>query len=86
MCLLFAGAAMVKPDKARRVEEMLIHAAKSGALPGKVTEDHFIQMLGQVRRWFPFPKVYKVPCSHTFSLLLASRKNCVEGRFVGLRY
>ncbi|CAM9221282.1 unnamed protein product [Laminaria digitata] len=40
--------AMVKPDKARRVEEMLIHAAKSGALPGKVTEDHFIQMLGQV--------------------------------------
>ena len=40
---------MVKPDKARRVEDMLIHAAKSGALAGKVTEDHFIQMLGQVR-------------------------------------
>lgn len=51
---------MVKPDKARRVEEMLIHAAKSGALPGKVTEDHFIQMLGQVRRWSPFPKASNV--------------------------
>ena len=40
---------MVKPEKARRVEEMLIHAAKSGALGGKVTEDQFIQMLEQVR-------------------------------------
>lgn len=39
---------MVKPEKARRVEEMLIHAAKSGALRGKVTEDQFIQMLEQV--------------------------------------
>lgn len=40
---------MVKPEKARRVEEMLIHAAKSGALGGKVSEDQFIQMLEQVR-------------------------------------
>lgn len=40
---------MVKPDKARRVEEMLIHAATSGKLGGKVTEDQFIQMLEQVR-------------------------------------
>lgn len=31
------------------MEEMLIHAAKSGALGGKVTEDQFIQMLEQVR-------------------------------------
>lgn len=41
--------AMVKPEKAKRVEEMLMHAAKSGALGGKVTEDQFIQMLEQVR-------------------------------------
>lgn len=40
---------MVKPEKAKRVEEMLMHAAKSGALGGKVTEDQFIQMLEQVR-------------------------------------
>lgn len=40
---------MVKPDKARRVEEMLIHAATSGKLGGKVTEDQFIQMLEQVQ-------------------------------------
>lgn len=39
----------MKPEKARRVEDMLIHAATSGALAGKVTEDQFIQMLGQVR-------------------------------------
>lgn len=41
---------MVKPEKATRVEEMLMHAAKSGALGGKVTEDQFIQMLEQVRK------------------------------------
>lgn len=41
--------AMVKPEKARRVEEMLMHAAKSGALGGKVTEGQFVQMLEQVR-------------------------------------
>lgn len=41
--------AMVKPDKARRVEDMLIHAATSGKLGGKVTEGQFVQMLGQVR-------------------------------------
>lgn len=41
---------MVKPEKAKRVEEMLMHAAKSGALGGKVTEDQFIQMLEQVRK------------------------------------
>lgn len=41
---------MVKPEKARRVEEMLMHAAKSGALGGKVTEAQFIQMLEQVRQ------------------------------------
>lgn len=39
---------MVKPEKARRVEEMLIQAATSGALGGKVTETQFIQMLEQV--------------------------------------
>lgn len=47
-CVPCPRAAMVKPEKARRVEEMLIHAAKSGALGGKVTEDQFIQMLEQV--------------------------------------
>eukprot|EP00903_Cladosiphon_okamuranus_P019717 g18119.t1 len=46
--LRLSNIAMVKPEKARRVEEMLIHAAKSGALGGKVTEDQFIQMLEQV--------------------------------------
>eukprot|EP00752_Nemacystus_decipiens_P002480 g2333.t1 len=46
--LRLSNIGMVKPEKARRVEEMLIHAAKSGALGGKVTEDQFIQMLEQV--------------------------------------
>ncbi|CAM9770767.1 unnamed protein product [Ascophyllum nodosum] len=43
-----SNIAMVKPDKARRVEDMLIHAATSGKLGGKVTEGHFVQMLEQV--------------------------------------
>ncbi|CAM9163561.1 unnamed protein product [Hapterophycus canaliculatus] len=46
--LRLSNIAMVKPEKARRVEEMLMHAAKSGALGGKVTEGQFIQMLEQV--------------------------------------
>lgn len=49
MCRFASPAAMVKPEKARRVEEMLMHAAKSGALGGKVTEGQFIQMLEQVK-------------------------------------
>lgn len=43
-----AIAAMVKAEKARNVEDMLINAATSGRLGGKVTEDQFIQMLEQV--------------------------------------
>lgn len=41
--------AMVKAEKARNVEDMLISAATSGKLGGKVTEDQFIQMLEQVK-------------------------------------
>lgn len=40
---------MVKAEKARNVEDMLINAATSGKLGGKVTEDQFIQMLEQVK-------------------------------------
>ncbi|CAM9560928.1 unnamed protein product [Discosporangium mesarthrocarpum] len=40
--------AMVKAEKARGVEDMLIKAATSGQLGAKVTEDQLIQMLEQV--------------------------------------
>lgn len=58
---------MVKAEKARRVEDMLIHAATSGKLGGKVTEDQFIQMLEQVRT--P-PSISRGCCTH--NLVLAS--------------
>mmetsp|Transcript_16033 Transcript_16033/g.23800 ORF Transcript_16033/g.23800 Transcript_16033/m.23800 type:complete len:126 (+) Transcript_16033:49-426(+) len=37
--------AIVKKEKARALEEMLIAAARQGKLGGKVTKDQFIQML-----------------------------------------
>lgn len=48
------STAMVKAEKARSVEDMLIAAATSGRLGGKVTEHQFIQMLEQVMV-FPVP-------------------------------
>ena len=61
-CALALLTAMVKPDKAHRVEDMLIHAATSGKLGGKVTEGHFVQMLEQVCEgcFIPYPCPFKV--------------------------
>jgi len=39
---------MVKQDRAKRVEEYLINAAKSRQLAGKVDEEQLIQILEQV--------------------------------------
>lgn len=39
---------MVKPDKARRVEDIIINAAKRGSLSGKVTEEALIGLLEQI--------------------------------------
>lgn len=40
--------ALVKPDKARRVEDIIINAAKRGSLSGKVTEEALIGLLEQI--------------------------------------
>ena len=40
-----ANIALVKKDKARTLEDMLISAAQQGKLGGKVTKDQFVQML-----------------------------------------
>ncbi|KAI9206414.1 PDCD5-related protein [Polychytrium aggregatum] len=39
---------IVKADKARAVEDMLIRMAQSGQLRGKVDENQLIEMLGQI--------------------------------------
>lgn len=39
---------MVKPEKARGVEDMIIAAARRGAITEKVTEERLIQMLESV--------------------------------------
>ncbi|KAF6254228.1 programmed cell death protein 5 [Scenedesmus sp. NREL 46B-D3] len=43
-----ARVALVKPDKARNVENMVLTAAKRGALQSKVTEDQLKGMLEQI--------------------------------------
>ncbi|GAB5030647.1 programmed cell death protein 5 [Nannochloropsis oceanica] len=43
-----ARIAIVRKEKARAVEDMLLQAATSGRLGGKVTEEQLIQMLEQV--------------------------------------
>jgi len=40
-----SNIALVKPDKARALEDMLIGAAQQGKLGGKVTKEQFVQML-----------------------------------------
>ncbi|KAL6070985.1 Programmed cell death protein 5 [Balamuthia mandrillaris] len=42
--------ALVKPDKARQVEDSLIRAAQTGQLGGKVDEPSLISMLGQISK------------------------------------
>eukprot|EP01023_Acetabularia_acetabulum_P032878 TRINITY_DN30729_c0_g1_i8.p2 TRINITY_DN30729_c0_g1~~TRINITY_DN30729_c0_g1_i8.p2 ORF type:complete len:139 (-),score=25.58 TRINITY_DN30729_c0_g1_i8:48-464(-) len=39
---------LVKPDKARRIEDMIINMAKAGRLADKISEQQLIQMLEQV--------------------------------------
>lgn len=43
-----ARIALVKPDKARAIEDMIINAARRGALGEKVSEDRLIDLLEQV--------------------------------------
>eukprot|EP00953_Heterococcus_sp_UTEX-ZZ885_P007692 4636-Heterococcus_DN1.PRE.2 len=40
-----SNIALVKKDKARALEDMLISAAQQGKLGGKVTKEQFVQML-----------------------------------------
>ena len=40
--------AVVKPDRARGVEELLLRMARSGQLQGRVTEPQLIQFLEQI--------------------------------------
>jgi len=39
---------LVKPDKARSIEDMILNAAKRGALTEKVSEERLIELLEQV--------------------------------------
>jgi len=45
-----ARIGLVKPDKARRVEDMIIGAAQSGQLRGKVDEANLISLLDQISK------------------------------------
>eukprot|EP00696_Hemimastix_kukwesjijk_P018833 gnl/Hemi2/7866_TR2716_c0_g1_i2.p1 gnl/Hemi2/7866_TR2716_c0_g1~~gnl/Hemi2/7866_TR2716_c0_g1_i2.p1 ORF type:complete len:129 (-),score=50.55 gnl/Hemi2/7866_TR2716_c0_g1_i2:262-648(-) len=40
--------ALVKPDKARQVENMILQMATSGRLGGRVTEEQLIKLLEQI--------------------------------------
>lgn len=49
VCLIAVSRiALVKPDKARAVEDIIINAAKRGSLNGKVSEEALIGLLEQV--------------------------------------
>lgn len=43
-----ARISLVKPEKARQVEDMIIGAAQSGQLGGKVNEANLISLLDQI--------------------------------------
>ncbi len=44
-----ARIALVKPDKARRVEEIILNAARRGQLPEKVSEQRLVELLEQIQ-------------------------------------
>ena len=46
--LLVARIAIVKPDKARAIEEMVIHMAQRGQLAAKIDEEKLIELLNHV--------------------------------------
>ncbi len=52
-----ARIALVKPEKARAVEDMIIRAAQSGQLGGQVDEPKLIQLLEQISGSQPKTKV-----------------------------
>jgi len=53
-----ARIALVKPDKARAIEDMIIGAARRGAIAEKVSEERLIDLLEQVNeRTAPKTKV-----------------------------
>ncbi len=41
---------MVKPEKGRMVEELLIRMARTGQLRGKVDENQLIDLLGEINQ------------------------------------
>eukprot|EP00877_Chromochloris_zofingiensis_P002615 jgi/Chrzof1/12354/Cz06g31180.t1 len=43
-----ARIALVKPDKARNIENMILNAAKRGAISEKVSEERLVGMLEQI--------------------------------------
>lgn len=43
-----ARISLVKPEKARAIEDMIISAARRGGLSGKVTEERLVDLLEQV--------------------------------------
>lgn len=45
--------ALVKPDRARAIEQLLMRMAQSGQLRGRVSEDQLIDVLDQVRTLTP---------------------------------
>lgn len=50
MDLIVGRIQMVKADKARAVEDLLIRMAQTNQLRSKVTENQLIDLLGQINR------------------------------------
>jgi programmed cell death protein 5 len=47
-CVAVSRIGLVKPEKARAIEDMIIAAARRGALQEKVSEERLIELLEQV--------------------------------------
>lgn len=57
-----ANIALVKPDKARQLENYFLQAAQTGRLGGQVTEEQLKDMLIQFTESERKPKVVVCPC------------------------
>lgn len=70
-----ARISLVKPEKARRVEDMIIHAAQSGQLGGKVNEASLINLLDQISEKQQHTKI-TVPLSNSIELIDGTCSHC----------
>lgn len=71
---------MVKADKARAVEDLLIRLAQSNQLRGKVSEQQLIDLLGKINQQEPSASQTKIVVSDACKNMESSLSVCITSQ------